>query len=501
MLDIGTLTIGKNLTEVGEYPFSKVVEVYNRSSLNIVTNSDSAEEGSIRIDALNVYSDTAGAKKTAESEGFIFYEDEYENYLVGYSGDASELTLPTSYKGGNYSIYKEAFSGNDKLTKLVIAGGIDRIESYAFGYCTNLKKVVISGEVPAIDSYAFESCENLEYSEYDNAYYLGNDENPYLLLYKPKDEEITSCKIHDDTLVFSNDAFKYCDNLVNVEIGNSVTKISEYAFSGCEGLTSIIIPDSVTEIGEYAFRNCENLESVVIGNGVTKISEGMFRGCRALTNIVMGDNVTMIGEAAFENCTGITSIVIGDGITELGESIFKGCTNLESVVIGNGVTKISDSMFRGCRALTNVTIGDSVTEIGSNAFYQCVALTSFVIGENINMVGSRAFYGSGLQVVALCGSNTYINNSFEGCVNLSRVIIGEGVSWINESAFKNSRPLQLLYDGTEWQWDELVSNLDSYDWLAESTVYFYCEGHPDAPGNYWCYDENGEVYAYYTYWD
>ena len=46
------------------------------------------------------------------------------------------------------------------------------------------------------------------------------------------------------------------DNIVRVEIGDSVTEIGNWAFYKCSSLTSVTIPNSVTSIGTFAFWYC-----------------------------------------------------------------------------------------------------------------------------------------------------------------------------------------------------------------------------------------------------
>jgi len=74
-----------------------------------------------------------------------------------------------------------------------------------------------------------------------------------------------------------NKTFEYCEELINVDIPDSVINIEEYSFSFCDSLTSIIIPDSVTRpevrqvqglvsIGYNSFSYCTMLSKVLILN-------------------------------------------------------------------------------------------------------------------------------------------------------------------------------------------------------------------------------------------
>lgn len=67
-----------------------------------------------------------------------------------------------------------------------------------------------------------------------------------------------------------------------ITFDGDVTTIGVWAFRDCDSLTSVTIGDSVTTIGHYAFEGCESLTSVTIGNGVTTIGNGAFWDCDSL---------------------------------------------------------------------------------------------------------------------------------------------------------------------------------------------------------------------------
>ena len=108
----------------------------------------------------------------------------------------------------------------------------------------------------------------------------------------------------------------------------SVTSIGYEAFKGCESLTSVTIGNSVTSIGSEAFKGCELLTSVTIGNSVTSIGSSAFYNCYRLTSITIPNSVTSIGEGAFRDCSGLTSITIPNSVTSFGNYAFSGCSGL-----------------------------------------------------------------------------------------------------------------------------------------------------------------------------
>ena len=83
----------------------------------------------------------------------------------------------------------------------------------------------IGNSVTSIGEGSFVGCNNLQYNEYDNAKYLGNDSNPYVVLIKANSSDIISCNIHSNTKFIYNNAFYDYMLLMNIEIPNSVISI------------------------------------------------------------------------------------------------------------------------------------------------------------------------------------------------------------------------------------------------------------------------------------
>ena len=262
-----SVIIGKNVAFIGDYAFYscyKLVEVYNLSELYI--KKGHSYNGYIGEYARSIYTslDTP-SKQMVTDDGYIFYEED-ECYLLGYIGDATELTLPENCRGMDYDIYKYAFHENEKITKVTIPDSVTSIGEWAFHGCWRLTNITIPDSVEFIGYDAFSLCENLIYNSYDNAYYLGNEENPYVALIKATMPDITSCTIHKDTKVVYNEAFYFCSSLIDVTMPDSVVSIGSYAFAYCSNLESITIPYSVTFIGYGAFDGCTSLMSVTFEN-------------------------------------------------------------------------------------------------------------------------------------------------------------------------------------------------------------------------------------------
>lgn len=137
------------------------------------------------------------------------------------------------------SIGEYAFYGYRGLTSVTIGNNVTSIGGSAFYGCSGLTSVTIETDVLSIGKQAFFGCDNLAYNTYDNAEYLGNATNPYLVLVKATDTSLTHHQIyvHDWTKVIADYAFSSCQQLRYVQIGDNVTYIGSSAFDKCSGLS------------------------------------------------------------------------------------------------------------------------------------------------------------------------------------------------------------------------------------------------------------------------
>ena len=323
------------------------------------------------------------------------YDKATDGYIVSRNSDNSEwfnsmekVLIPDSYDGKPITI----------------------IDEELFHYCSNLTSVGIPNGITRIDSGAFDGCDNLQYNEYENAKYLGNEQNPYVVCIKSINADITSVNINDSVKIIYDGAFFDCTYLTSITIPDKVISIGENAFCGCYSLTNISIPNGVMSIGKNAFKNCLCIEDVYItdiaawcsilfsldNSGVFSNPLGnngnLYLNGTLIKDLVIPNSVTNIGNAAFYGCGSLTSVTIPNSVIGIGNSAFRS-SSVTDITIPNSVINIGDHAFMNCCDLTNVLIPSSVTNIGECAFYGCSSLTDITISDNVVYVGASTFEG------------------------------------------------------------------------------------------------------------
>lgn len=142
-----------------------------------------------------------------------------------------------------------AFTNSRNLTSITMPNSITSIGISAFQYCNSLTNVVLSNNLKYIGVFAFLNCPNLQYSIYDNAKYIGSNNNSYYLLIDVLNKNISSCIIHAKT--------KYISYTCKP---NQIASADTMAFVNCKNLNNITIPYGVLSIGASAFAECHNLK-------------------------------------------------------------------------------------------------------------------------------------------------------------------------------------------------------------------------------------------------
>ena len=429
-----SIEIPNSVTSIGEKAFYDCVNlktVNNFSGLSI--SKSSSNNGYVAY-----YADYVINAPNGSIEGdFVFAEVYGKNTLKQYLGEGGALTLPADYKGEDYVIGENAFSGNTSIISIEIPNSVTSIGEKTFYDCSGLKSI----EIPS---------------------------------------SVTSIGV---------DAFYRCSGLKSIEIPSSVTSIGEDAFYGCFGLTSIIIGNGVTSIGLNAFYGCYNIKTVINFSrlSISKSSSNNGYVAYYADNVINAPNGSIEGDFVF-SVVGEKNILTeylgyGGALTlpadyrgedyVIGENAFSGNTSITSVEIPSSVTSIGDSAFEGCSGLTSIKIPSSVTSIGNSAFYDCVNLKTVINGSDLTFEEGATTYGyiayyadkvangtidgdfifnktnGKYYMTGYLGNDTHVvlpdkyngqgyvigANAFRNCNNILSITIGSNVEEIEFSAF------------------------------------------------------------------
>ena len=201
-------------------------------------------------------------------------------YIGGgaFNGTAWYNNLPGGvvYVGRILYGYKGEMPSN---TSIVVKDGTIMICGSAFDGCSGLANIEIPNSVVIIGGDAF-------YGTYwynnqpDGVVYAGN----VLYDYKGDMPENTIIVIKDGTISITDGAFSEMEEIIGVEIPNSVKYIGDENFDNT-AISSIEIPEGVESLGEIVFGGCYALTDVVIPSSVKSIGEYAFAYCPALTSI------------------------------------------------------------------------------------------------------------------------------------------------------------------------------------------------------------------------
>ena len=236
------------------------------------------------------------------------------------------------------TINNDAFYMCSSLISIIIPESVTNIGFSAFAGCESLVSIDIPKSVENIGNDVFDGCDSLMSInvDKDNPNYASVNGNLYskdgsvLIVYANGKNE-TSFIVPDSVKTIFDGAFAYNNNLVDVQISDSVTVIESNAFFCCEKLERVILGESVTSIGAFAFSTCLSLKEINIPDSVERIEAHAFGWCSSLRSIVLGNNLKKIGEFAFETCSKLRSITIPQSIESIDQYAFLLCENVDHI--------------------------------------------------------------------------------------------------------------------------------------------------------------------------
>lgn len=439
---IQSVVLPDTIEKIGDYAFASC---YNLTSISIPDSVKSIGKGAL-----------PSSLQYNESENGRYLASKTNPYFVLVD------TLTTNFNTFTINsqckiIYDSAFSGCNQLTALTLPDGVTSIGASVFSNCTALQSLTIPDSILNISSNPFSNifngCNALNYNILDNGKYLGNDDNPYLILVDTVTDTFTEFTINPNCKIIGVGAFQTCRQLTAITIPDSVESISDYAFDECSNLVSIDFPQNITYLEPRVFSNCTSLESIIIPEGVTRIGGSAFSRCSALGSVSLPESLEIIGGRAF-SYTSLQTITIPSAVSYIGYNAFQQ-TQLTNVNLAenSNLYLIDEYVFDGCK-LTSFTLPKNVTKIGNYAFRNC-AFTDFTIEQEslLESIGAGAFLNCN-QLTSLTlpeGLKTIGGSAFNNCSSLSTITLPKSLQSINYS-FNGAALTSIYYNGTVDQW-------------------------------------------------
>lgn len=416
--NISTLTYTVSIDNLDDFLKEHENSSTNPIPLNIpnLTNTDSLIKLNSAIRNNKAYVDLSDVDFSNFSSRFEFMDDDDSSSLI--DTDIKQYIIGLSVPNNVKTIGQYVFSNYENMTTIVFGSSVETIKQGAFTNCYNLAETTIPSNIKTIGYNAFFGCKNIK----------------------------LSCEYTDNFKTFFTNTGITRDNVYNITIPSTLTKIEDYEFENCTNLTGINIPENVKDIGVGAFKGCTKLRTIKIPSGITSIKESILENCYALRTIKLPSGITTIDKNAFNGCSSLEN-VIWDGeddnvasknLKELNNGAFRGCTSLSKLDLSKtALVTIEGYCFYNCKNLSTIKI-PNVTSLGSYCFTGCVSLKSISLPSSITTINDYAFYNAGISSISFPSNlKTLGIGVFKGS-RLKDVTFPNGFTGIGEECFMNS---------------------------------------------------------------
>ncbi len=400
---------------------------------------------------------------TAESDGHAFRTCEICEYtqeaVVEPSGPVVEPDLifvlnsdGLSYTVGGYN--EEATS--IEIPESLMGLPVTRIAENAFKNFKSLETISIPDSIVELGKNAFLGCDSLTFNDIDNAHYLGNESNPYLIFHSLINTEVTEFSFREgcrfayaeinkasdygqfknvETLRIPCSLRYFFDNMLSNTANTTTLKTSKYK--------DIYFDGTINEWASVEFADVSNNDSLITFHFTDVTTEENM-------SLTLNESVKSIGKFAFTGFK-IDTLTIPSSVKHFGKSAFKvGLLEYNPVAKSiNYLGSINDwahiefenetatpkkalntIRFNGEKVTEFVSDG-SMTEVLPYSFYYFEDLVNVTLGETITKVGERAFYANS---------------------RLETYTISKNIKLFDESCFANTYPSIVNYDGTVSDW-------------------------------------------------
>lgn len=418
---IGNVVLPSTLKSVGKDAFKRDSD-YNGLYIEYATYNGTKEQWK----QVEIAEGNTALTVPVETPDLINHPDSFEysyitagDFTFKYDMEVQELSLvdvrdtamykvqvPSSVSLSDFSYFKSYWNLDvDSLpvTRIITGAPYSKVESgeaapSAFQNCRWVTSISIPNTVRKISENAFKGCDNLleiiyqgtksewEAASADVTIPAGVEVN--YMLETPQEE--TEYIVEDGVLTKVN--YPHGD----IVIPDGVKKIKSGVFAGVSLIRSVTIPEGVTDIDMCAFQDCEALKKVTLPSTLKSIGKCAFYGCTSLEAVEMPASVEYVGAGAFDNTYWLNSFLCErsnvEGNLELvsGNVLILG-KDIEKVTVPEGVTVIAGSAFEDNLTTREITVPEGVVSIGGRAFADIYTLRNVYLPKSLKRIGEEAF--------------------------------------------------------------------------------------------------------------
>lgn len=357
------------------------------------------------------YFDNGNYKFTVENGTIKGYSKLYDE--LPYS---EKVIFPATYEGNTIAtigvnLFKDKAYTNT-IKSAVFSEGINKIEGSSFVGTSGLSQVYFPSTLTFIGDWAFLSSGVTSL-------------------------DFTKCP----AVEIDSYAFKNCNELVSLKLGNNMTSVSNGAFGNCAKLNEVILPYSVTKIGNNAFTEFREIDYDNVLQGNKDLVLTVYnRNATLGTNVVFADSEDIANSATIKGATGSTAeayatanninfIAIDDIIeqVERDEQARLEAINRENEL--KATTADTGAEYKFSESAGQYYLAGA-NNIGTIDGAYCLVFPSTTTYYNKN--GNKVDIGSEKPVVGVSP------NAFKNDSNISKIygiVIPEGYTTVGDSAF------------------------------------------------------------------
>lgn len=283
--------------------------------------------------------------------------------------------------------------------------------------------------------------------------------------FRKKTEKVV---IENGITVLGGATFAHFENLISVQLPETLEKIEPYAFYNCYSLQSITLPNSLKSIGFEAFRSCRSIKELNISKGVREISDNF------ILDTVNLEKITVDSENAY--FTAENNVLYNKDKTRL----IAVAPKQTEVTIPKTVSKISDLAF-ALSSIKSIFIPNTITDLGAGTFYKSdlEKITFQKQAQIKSIIKFSTYYGD---------DSAEYYGTFEQCKNLKKLIIPDSVETLSDMTIEGCKALEYLYIGKNVQYTGFFSNNGFCDCKSLNKI----KVHKD--NKFW-FTKNGALYS------